>query len=83
MGRLMRIKICRPFPPMVPTLENNLPRRYILQIPQHRPGGLAAGVAADHAAALLPANLPFDLVGGRVVLGHAPGHAHAPAVPTE
>ena len=40
---------------------------------------LAAGVAADHAAALFPAALAFDLVGGRVVLGHA----DAPAVPAE
>ena len=30
------------------------------------------GVAAGHAAALLPAALAFDLVGGRAVLGHAP-----------
>jgi len=55
----------------------------LLQIPQRRPGGLAAGVAADHAAALLPAALAFDLVGGGAVLGHAPGHAHPPAVAAE
>ena len=45
--------------------------------------GFAAGVAADHAAALLPAALAFDLVGGRAVLGHAAGHAHPPAVAAE
>ena len=44
-----------------------------LQVPQRRTGGFAAGVAADHAATLLPAALAFDLVGGRAVLGHAPG----------
>ena len=40
-------------------------------------------VAADHAAALLPAALALDLVGGRAVLGHAPRHAHPPAVAAE
>ena len=44
------------------------------KVPQRRRGSLTEGVAADHAAALLPAALAFDLVGGRVVLGHAPGH---------
>ena len=33
-----------------------------------------------NAAALFPAALAFDLVGGRAVLGHAPGHAHPPAL---
>ena len=42
-----------------------------LQIPQRRPRGLAAGIAANHAAALLPAALAFDLVGGRAVLSYA------------
>ena len=50
-----------------------------LKVPQRRSGGLAAGVAADHAAALFPAALAFDLVGGRAVLGHA----DAPAVAAE
>ena len=54
-----------------------------LKVPQRRPGGFAAGVASDHAAALLPAALALDLVGGRAVLGHAPGHAHPPAVAAE
>ena len=54
-----------------------------LQIPQRRSGSFPAGVAADRAAALLPAALAFDLVGGRAVLGHPPGHAHPPAVPAE
>ena len=54
----------------------------VLQIP-HRPGGFSASVAADHATALLPAALAFDLVGGRAVLGHAAGHAHPLAVATE
>ena len=54
-----------------------------LQIPQRRPGGLAAGVAADHAATLFPEPLAFDLVGGRSVLSHAPSHADAPAVAAE
>ena len=54
-----------------------------LKVAQRRTGGFAAGVAADHAAALLPAALAFDLVGGRAVLGHAPGHAHPPAVAAE
>ena len=54
-----------------------------LQVTQSRPGGFAAGVAADHAATLLPATLAFDLVGGRAVLGHAPRHAHPTAVPAE
>ena len=42
-----------------------------MQVPQRRPGGLAAGVAADHAATLLPAALAIDLVDVRAVLGHA------------
>ena len=46
-----------------------------LKVAQGRSGGFAAGVAAHHAAALLPAALAFDLVGGRAVLGHPPGHA--------
>ena len=46
----------------------------LVQIPQSRSGEFAAGVAADHAAALLPAALAFDLMGGLAVLGHAPGH---------
>ena len=54
-----------------------------LKVAQRRTGGFAAGVAADHAAALLPAALPFDLVSGRAVLGHAPRHADAPAVAAE
>ena len=54
-----------------------------LQVPQRRPGGLTAGVAADHAATPLPAALALDLVGGRAVLGHAPRHAHPPAVAAE
>ena len=58
-------------------------RLTLLQVPQRRPGGFAAGVAADHAAALLPAALALDLVGGRAVLGHAAGHADAPAVAAE
>ena len=53
------------------------------KIPERRPGGLAASVAADHAAALLPAALAFDLVGGGAVLSHAPCHAHPPAVAAE
>ena len=55
----------------------------LLQVSQRRSGGLAAGVAADHAAALLPAALALDLVGGSAVLGHAPGHADAAAVAAE
>ena len=51
----------------------------MVQIPQSRSGGFAAGV--DHAAALLPAALAFNLVGGSAVLGHAPGHP--PAVAAE
>ena len=47
------------------------------------PSAFAAGVASDHAAALLPAALALDLVGGGAVLGHAPCHAHAPAVAAE
>ena len=47
------------------------------QLPERRPGGLAAGVASDHAAALLPAALALDLVGGRAVLGHADAAAVA------
>ena len=54
-----------------------------LKVQQRRAGGFAAGVAADHAAALFPAALAFDLVGGRAILGHAPGHAHPPAVAAE
>ena len=54
-----------------------------LQVPQRRTGGFAAGVAAHHAAALFPAALALDLVGGRAVLGHATGHAHPPAVAAE
>ena len=54
-----------------------------LKVAQGRTGALAAGVAAHHAAALLPAALAFDLMGGRAVLGHAPGHAHPPAVAAE
>ena len=54
-----------------------------LKVAQGRSGGFAAGVATDHAAALLPAALAFDLVGGRAVLGHPPGHAHPPAVAAE
>ena len=41
------------------------------------------GVAADHTAALLPAALALDPVGGRAVLGHAPCHAHPLAVAAE
>ena len=37
------------------------------------PSRLAAGVAADHAAALLPAALAFGLVGADAVLDHARG----------
>ena len=55
----------------------------LLQVSQRRSGGLAAGVAADHATALLPAALALDLVGGSAVLGHAPGHADAAAVAAE
>ena len=40
-----------------------------LKVAQGRTGGFAAGVAAHHAAALLPAALAFDLMGGRAVLG--------------
>ena len=54
-----------------------------LKVAQGRTGGFAAGVAADHPAALLPAALAFDLVGGRAVLGHAAGHAHTAAVTAE
>ena len=50
----------------------DLPGLALLQIPQRGSGGFAAGVAADHAAALLPAALAFDLMGGRSVLGHNP-----------
>ena len=50
-----------------------------LQVAQRRPSGFAAGVAADHAAALFPAALAFYLVGGRAILGHA----HPPAVAAE
>ena len=41
------------------------------QVSQRLPGGFAAGKVAQHAAALFPASLAFDLVGGRAVLGHA------------
>ena len=54
-----------------------------LKVAQGRTGGFAAGVAADHAIALFPAALAFERVGGRAVLGHAPGHAHPPAVAAE
>ena len=50
-----------------------------LKVQQAEPGGFAAGVAADHAAALFPAALAFYLVGGRAILGHA----HPPAVAAE
>ena len=52
-----------------------------LKVPQGRTGALAAGVAADNAAALFPAALVFDLMGGRAVMSHAPCHARPPAVP--
>ena len=42
-----------------------------LKVPQGRAVRFAPGVAADHAAALLPAALAFDFVGGRAVLGPA------------
>ena len=42
---------------------------------------LAAGVATDHAAALLPPALALDFVGGGAVLGHAMGHAPRPLWP--
>ena len=54
-----------------------------LKVAQGRTGGLAAGIAANHATTLFPAALAFDLVGGRAVLGHAPRHADAPAVAAE
>ena len=41
------------------------------------------GCSGDHASALLPAALAFDLMGGRAVLGHAPGHADVAAVAAE
>ena len=48
-----------------------------LEIPQRRPGGFTACVTADHAAALLPAALALDLVGGRaprvILLENVPG----------
>ena len=47
-----------------------------LKVAQGRAGGFAAGVAADHAAALLPAALALDLVGG------APFWAIRRAMPT-
>ena len=53
----------------------------LLQVVQRRACGFAAGVAADHAAALFPAALAFDLVVGRTVLGHTPGHALRPLCP--
>ena len=56
---------------------------YRLKVPQRRASCFTAGVAADHAAALLPASLALDLVGGGAVLGHAPCHAHPPAVAAE
>ena len=55
----------------------------MLQVPQCRSCGFAAGVAADHAAALFPTTLALDLVGGHAVLGHALGHADASAVPDD
>ena len=74
-------------------LDHHLPRTlssvvrrllFELQIPQRGPGGPRRGcVAADHAAALFPAALAFDLVGGRAVLGPAAGHADALAVAAE
>ena len=45
-------------------------------MPQRRPGGLTAGVVADHAAAPLPSALAFDLVSG------APFWAMRRAMPT-
>ena len=42
-----------------------------LKVLERRASRLAAGVAADHAAALFPAALAFDLVGWRAVLGSA------------
>ena len=54
-----------------------------LKVAQRRPSGFAPGVTAHHAAALLPAALAFERVGGGAVLGHAPRHAHPPAVAAE
>ena len=54
-----------------------------LKVAQRRPSGFAPGVTAHHAAALLPAALAFDLVGGGAVLSHATGHTHPPAVAAE
>ena len=54
-----------------------------LKVAQGRPSGFAPGVTAHHAAALLPAALAFERVGGGAVLGHAPRHAHPPAVAAE
>ena len=59
------------------------PSLTLLQIAQRRTGGFPAGVATHHAAALLPAALALDLVGGGAILGHAPGHALPAAVTTE
>ena len=43
-----------------------------LKVPQRRDTScFTAGVATDHAAALLPGALALDLVGGRAVLGYA------------
>ena len=42
-----------------------------LKVPQRRASGFTTGVEADYTAALLPAALAFDLVGGRAVLGYA------------
>ena len=50
-----------------------------LKVAQGGPCGFATGVAAHHAAALLPAALAFDLVGE----GPFWGHAHPPAVAAE
>ena len=52
-----------------------------LEVTQCRPCGLAAGIAPDHAAALLPAALALDFVGGRAVLGHAAGRRAMPTRP--
>ena len=41
------------------------------KVPQRRTGGFAAGVAAYHAAALFPATLALDLVGGHHGVAHS------------
>ena len=64
-------------------LQSDVDYCFELQIRQRGPGGFSAGVVVDHAAALLPTALAFDLVGGRAVLGHAAGPAHPPAVAAE